>query len=203
MPTPCAHFQLLNRRVRELASKFVDDQVQAEVADPASFLPDLDRLAAFRLLVHAEIEEFLEAKARDNVQAVAARIAAGGAWMRASPELFPLAVALKRSLPQEDTIDIQRYATFASDLLGAARSVISDNNGVKNQSFTLLSLCAGKTLDEVDGVLSAGLNSFGKSRGDVAHKSVTRCSSLQAPSAELQTANNLVAQIGSYFEVMP
>lgn len=202
MPTPCPHFRLLNQRLQDLALKFIDDQVQAETANPTTFQPDLDRLAAFRLLIHAEIEDFLEAKAKDNVQALVARLATGS-WMRTSPELLPLAIAFKCSLPQQDTLDLQRHATFATDLLGSARSFITDNNGVKTQSFTTLSLCAGKTLDEIDGVLSTGLNSFGKDRGDVAHKSVTRCTSLQAPSAELQTARTLVAQIGTYFNVSP
>lgn len=202
MPTTCIHFRLLSQRLQELATKFVDDQVKAEAADPATFQPDLDRLAAFRLLVHAEIEDFLEAKAKDNVQAIATRIAAGR-WMRASPELLSVAVALKRVLPVEDTLDTQRHVAFATELLGSAKGYIADNNGVKAQSFTVLSLCAGKTLDEVDGVLSAGLNSFGKNRGDVAHKSVTRCNSLQAPSTELQNAKALVSQIGTYFDVAP
>ena len=203
MPTPCLHFRLLSKRLNDLEMKFVSDQIQAEVANPATFQPDLDRLAAFRLLIHAEIEDFLEAKARDNVQVVKSRITSGGAWMRAAPELLPLAIAFKRGLPQEDTLDPQRHANFATELMNAASGFISDNNGVKTHAFTTLSLCAGKTLDEIDVVLSAGLNSFGRDRGDVAHKSVTRCTSLQAPSAELQTARNLVDQIGRYFDVVP
>lgn len=203
MPRPCPHYRLLAERLTALAQKFIDDQVQAEIADPTTFQPDIDRLAAFRLLIHAEIEDFLEAKAKDNLQAIAQRMTTGLPWMRQSPELLPIAIALKRAAPQEDTLDVQRHANFVHDLLGAARGAITDNNGIKTPSFALLSLCAGKTLDEVDGVLSAGLNSFGKNRGDVAHKSVTRCASLQAPSAELQTARTLVAQLATYFDVMP
>ena len=202
MAVSCSHFRLLEQRLVELAQKFVDDQVQAEIADPAAFQPDLDRLAAFRLLVHAEIEDFLEAKAKDNIRAMGMRIATGSGWMRASPELLPLAVALKRAVPHDDPLEVQRYVAFANELLGAARSAVTDNNGIKSQQFAFLSLCAGKMLDEVDGVLSAGLNSFGKNRGDVAHKSVTHCNSLQAPSAELHAARTLVSQIAAYFDVM-
>jgi len=203
MPTPCPHFRLLQQRVVELSRKFVDDQVQDEMANPATFQPDLDRLAAYRLLVHAEIEDFLESKAKDNISSIGARVNAGPTWMRQSPELLALAIGLKRTLPQDDVLDLARHSNFVGELIAAARGAISDNNGVKSQSFVMLSLCAGKTLDEVDGILSASLNSYGKDRGDVAHKSVTHSTSLQAPSAEAATARTLVNQIAIYFDVCP
>lgn len=203
MPVPCPRFSLLRQRVDELSRKFVDDQVQDEMANPATFQPDLDRLAAYRLLVHAEIEDFLESKAKDNISAIAARMEAGPAWMRQSPELLALAIGLKRGLPQDDALDLTKHTNFVGELLASARNAISDNNGVKSQSFVLLSLCAGKTLDEIDGILSASLNSYGKNRGDVAHKSVTHSTSLQAPSAEVGTARTLVSQIANYFDVCP
>jgi hypothetical protein len=203
MPVPCPHFRLLQRRVDELSRKFVDDQVQDELANPATFQPDLDRLAAYRLLVHAEIEDFLESKAKDNIATIESRMAAGPTWMRQSPELLALAIGLKRELPQDDVLDLTRHTNFVGEVLASARSAISNNNGVKSQSFVFLSLCAGKTLDEVDGILSASLNSYGKDRGDVAHKSVTHSTSLQAPSAEVGTARTLVSQIAIYFDVCP
>lgn len=203
MPVPCPHFRLLKQRVDELSRKFVDDQVQDEQANPATFQPDLDRLAAYRLLVHAEIEDFLESRAKDNIAAIGARIQAGSTWMRQSPELLALAVGLKRTLPQDDVFDLARHANFVGELLTSARGAISENNGIKSQSFVFLSLCAGKTLDEIDAILSASLNSYGKDRGDVAHKSVTHSTSLQAPSAEVNTARMLVSQIASYFDACP
>lgn len=201
MPTPCPHFRLLEQRVEELTQKFVADQMKAEKDDPATFQPDLDQLAAYRLLVHAEIEDFLEAKAKNNISTISTRMSGGSPWMRLSPELLALAIGLRRSLPQDETLDFTRHSTFVAELLGAARNAIAENNGVKSQSFILLSLCAGKTLDEVDSTLSASLNSYGKDRGDVAHKSVTHSSSLQAPSAEVATARTLVQQIATYFDV--
>lgn len=203
MPVPCPHFRLLQQRVDELLGKFVDDQVQDELANPTTFQPDLDRLAAFRLLVHAEFEDFLESRAKDNIALIGARLIAGQNWMRQSPELLALAIGLKRGLPQEDVFDSTRYSNFVRELLNSAGTAISDNNGVKSQSFALLSLCSGKTLDEIDGVLSASLNSYGKNRGDVAHKSVTHSNSLQAPSAEAGTVRTLVSQLASYFDVCP
>lgn len=177
--------------------------MQDELTNPATFQPDLDRLAAYRLLVHAEIEDFLESRAKDNIAALGTRMTAGPTWMRQSPELLALAIGLKRGFPQDDVFDLTRHSNFVGELLASARNAISDNNGVKSQSFVLLSLCAGKTLDEIDVVLAASLNSYGKDRGDVAHKSVTHSTSLQAPSAEVGTARTLVSQIALYFDVCP
>ena len=200
MPKPCSHFKLLQERLEELSRKFIVDQVAAENADPAAFLPDLDRLAAYRLLVHAEIEDFLEAKAKDNIAVIKTRVN-GAPWIRQSPELLALAIALKKPLPHLDALEPSRFCDYVSDLLASAQNAISENNGVKNASFVLLSICSGKTVDEIDAILSASLHSYGKERGDVAHKSVTHSKSLQAPSAELETARNLVDQLAKYFDV--
>ncbi len=200
MAKPCPHFKLLEERVEELSRKFIADQVESESSEPATFEPDLDRLAAFRLLVHAEIEDFLEAKAKENIAAVTARMN-GAAWMRLSPELLPLAIALRKPLPNQDTLEPAKFSAYVTDLLASARSAISENNGVKSTSFIFLSICSGKTVDEIDAILSGSLNSYGKDRGDVAHRSVIHSTSLQAPSAELVTARNLVKQIGIYFDV--
>jgi hypothetical protein len=202
MPIPCVHFKLLHERVEALSQKFVADQATAEGADPAAFQPDLDRLAAYRLLVHAEIEDFLEEKAKDNIKAIESHLNTA-VWMRRAPELLSLAVVLKKPWPLFETFDIARLVAYAKEILSGAKSAIAQNNGVKSAAFVLLSVCSGKTVDEIDEVLSASLNSYGKGRGDVAHKSVTHSTSLQAPSAELLNAKTLVRQLGSYFDVSP
>ncbi len=201
MPQPCPHFRLLQDRLDELTLKFMKDQVEAESLDPTGFQPDLDKLAAFRLLIHGEIEDFLEAKARDNVAAISARIASNATWMRQSPELLAVAIALKKALPGQDHLEQTKFSTFVSDLLSNAKAAISENNGVKTPSFNLLSLLSGKTIDEIDGVLSSSLNSYGKNRGDVAHKSVTHSTTLNAPSTELAIAQSLVREIAKFHNV--
>ena len=173
----------------------------AETLDPAGFQPDLDKLAAFRLLIHGEIEDFLEAKARDNVAAISDRIASNPIWMRQSPELLAVAIALRKPLPPQDHLELARFLTFVSELLSSASAAIKDNNGVKTPSFVLLSLLSGKTIDEIDNALSNSLNSYGKNRGDVAHKSVTHSTTLNAPSMELATAQSLVREIAKFHDV--
>ena len=203
MPKSCAHFKHLSERVEALSEKFVNDQVANELADPIGFQPDLDRLAAYRLLVHAEIEQFLEAKATENILEIKALAAGSTAWMRAKPALLLLAIALSRPLPSHENLDVTKFGVYVRELIAGAKSAISENNGVKSASFLKLSIFAGKTIDEIDEVLSASLNSYGKDRGDVAHKSAVHSRSLNAPSMEQATAKQLVAQISQYFDVCP
>lgn len=200
MPTHCAHFKHLSGRVSALLQKFVADQVKDEKENPLTFQPDLDRLAAFRLLVHAEIEDFLEAKAKENIAKLEASMS-GPHWGRRFPELLSLAVVLKRMPGFTQEFDSQKYNAFIKELIGAAKTAISENNGVKSNSFLFLSICGGKTVDELDMVLSGSLNSYGKDRGDVAHKSVEHSTTLQAPSAEIGTATSLISQIAVYYDV--
>lgn len=201
MPKVCAHFRDLESRVRDLTTKFVADQIVAELGDPAGFAPDLDRLAAFRLLAHAEVEEFLEAKARDGLTALGVAIAVPGLTLRALSNVFPLAGALGRPFNIVWPFDTTRFLAEVGDSIRGAEQSIVDNNGVKGGSFFLLSLMAGKWPDEVDQALGSSLTSYGKSRGDVAHKSVARVRTLQAPSAEAKAVGDLVTALGAYFDV--
>ena len=201
MSKPCRHFELLQNRLDELSLKFMKDQVAAETLDPAGFQPDLDKLAAFRLLIHGEIEDFLEAKAKDNVTAISAGIESNPIWMRQYPELLAFAIALEKPLPTKYHLESAKFLTFVRELLRSATEAISRNNGVKASSFVLLSLLSGKTIDEIDNALLNSLNSYGKNRGDVAHKSVTHSTTLNAPSTELMTAQSLVQQIAEFHDV--
>lgn len=199
MPNQCQHFKLLKERLESLKAKFLDVQLAAEANDPLNFQADIDQLAAFRLLFHAEIEGFLEGKAKENVDRISSSLVSPK-WIRNYPELLSLAFALKKQTPS-DELDTTKFNQFVQTLISGANTSIKENNGIKSPSFTLLSICAGKTIDEVDSVLSGSLNSYGKDRGDVAHKSVTQSRTINAPTAELATATSIVTQIAAYFDV--
>ncbi|EQB2598957.1 hypothetical protein ACYHQE_002579 [Aeromonas salmonicida] len=201
MTVPCVYFTHLNSRLIELTSKFITDQLKAEELNPTTFQPDLDRLAAYRLLIHAEIEEFLELKAKENIKKIEACIKAGQPWMRQHPELLSLAVELQRDLPHKkpEHVTSNLVSEHITGLLASATKEINENNGIKSQSFSFLSICAGKTADEIDNGLSASLNSYGKSRGDVAHTSAARSRNINAPSTEHKSANDLVNGLKVFF----
>lgn len=201
MPTPCQHFALLERRFIQLSQKFLDQQVANEVANPGTFSPDVDQLAAFKLLMHAEFEHFLEEKAKEGLISAPLVTASGATWMKKYPSLIALAIALDAPLPRVELSDTSKLVKYAIEIIDSAIKRIGENNGIKSASFMFLSVCAGKTIDQFDSVLLSSLNSYGKGRGDVAHTSVPHTRSLQAPSTELKAADTLVKQLGAYFDV--
>lgn len=187
-------------RFRELCLKFLDPEIRSESADPVGYSPDLDKLAAFRLLFHAEVETFLEEKAKQVLLVLETKISTGR-WHRSSPHIMSLYLLVRNYLVDRDEISDAEVKSHFLNVIVSARSRVKENNGIKAQSFSFLSVAAGKALDEVDATLSAMLNSYGKDRGEVAHGSAARSRSLNAPSAEKASADAIVNQIGSYFDL--
>ena len=190
----CPLFVSLEARVVALKEKFVRDQLDAEVADP-SFSADLDRLAAFRLLTHAEFEDYLEGKAREGLDKLERDLKAGTTAVRDNLSLIVIGAVLGKTAKFEG----QLWVDFAHEALAAAREVVSKNNGIKAGSFGNLAVFSGKMPDEIDIGLSEALTSFGKQRGDVAHRSVARVRSIRAPSAEVKDAEDLLKGLETYF----
>jgi hypothetical protein len=203
MPTQCNNFAHLETRLNVLRAKFLDDQINAEIANPTTFTADLDSIAAFRLLMHAEIEDFLERKAKENLDKINSQLVTSGASScRVFPELFYIAAVVNRPLGSDHVFDVTALKGHISSMIGTARGIIKVNNGIKEGSFNMLSVFAGKTADEIDSTLSASLNSYGKSRGDVAHQSTRHSSTINAPSAEFASAKDLVQGLALYFDLM-
>lgn len=192
---PCPHMPALRGRIEALRAKFVEAQLSAERADPLTFVPDIDNLAAFRLLAHAEFEDYLETKARDGLASMEAAFRGGQNTVRQNPNMLVIAMSLGKQLRFEPPT----WPTDVTELLRAAREWIGKNNGIKDASFTMLSVFSGKMPDEVDGALSASLSTYGASRGDVAHKSATRVTTIQAPSSEAQAVEDLITALDGYF----
>lgn len=201
MPIQCSHFAHLEARLGDLKAKFLDSQIQAENQDPTTFTPDIDSIAAFKLLMHAEIEDFLERKAKENLQKIDTELLASTSLSRNFPELFYIATLTKCPLDPDHAFNSTAFKGHIKSMIGTAQGIIKSNNGIKEDSFNTLSVFAGKTADEIDSTLSAGLNSYGKNRGDVAHKSTKYSSSINTPSAEFKSAKDLVDGLGLYFNL--
>lgn len=203
MAIKCAHFAHLETRLTDLRVKFLDAQINDETANPTTFSPDLDSIAAFRLLMHAEIEDFLERKAKENLDRIDFQLVKSTAGSsRIFPELFYIATVANRPLTPKCVFDVVSLKQHISDMIGAAKGLIKENHGIKESSFSTLSVFAGKTADEIDSTLSASLNSYGKIRGDVAHQSTRHSSTINAPSAEFASAKDLVDGLALYFDLV-
>ncbi|ALS59371.1 hypothetical protein [Pandoraea norimbergensis] len=91
------HFQHMEARLKLLRAKFLAREVSKQQKfppDPA----DLDRIAAFRLLAHAEIEDYLELKAKAYVNAALADLKAKQSILRQF-DLYALAQHFEKPLP--------------------------------------------------------------------------------------------------------
>lgn len=201
MPQSCVHFRLLEQRCNQLIAKFLDAEIAAENSDPLTFVSDLDRLAAFRLLFHAEVETFLEEKAKEGLFSLERDIASG-AWGRKNPNALALYLRCSCYLAKPGEADATSLAKHFADVISAARTLISENNGIKERSFVTLAVMAGKSMDEIDSALASTLNSYGTDRGEVAHRSATKSRTLMAPTVEKLAAVSIVSGLSSFFDVV-
>ncbi|CAH2914665.1 MAG: hypothetical protein CPSOU_2538 [uncultured Paraburkholderia sp.] len=201
---PCAHFENLKQRIAGLRAKFLDDQISNEANDPAGFQADLDRLAAFRLLAHAEIEEFLETKASEGINRIEAAYRSGAQSIQANASIFVMGRVLELGSDERAMrFEVLGWEGYFIGVVRAAKKFISENNGIKEGSFKHLALFSGKMPDEIDAALAFALNSYGKSRGDVAHKSAAGVRTLRAPSAEAKDVEDILKGLQSFFVPAP
>lgn len=200
MPRSCVYFRHLEQRCNDLVAKFLDSEIAAEKADPLTFTPDLDRLAAFRLLFHAEVETFLEEKAKEGLASLERDIASG-TWGRANPNALGLYLRCGQYLAKPSEADALQVASHFASVVAAARTLVSENNGIKERSFATLAVAAGKAVDEIDSALASTLNSYGADRGEVAHRSAIKSRTLLAPSAEKLAAENIVNGLSAFYDV--
>lgn len=194
-------FVLLESRIGMLKQKFMDAQLQGEKEDPIAFHPDLEFSAAYKLLVHAEIQDYLEKKARAGLNTIEADVNANGLntiyfsviVAIALPFLSDLNIKLTHPLNERDFKDAVKV------IIEKARYFINNNNGIKNKSFTILSIMSCSFKDPFDSVLIANLDSYGKARGDVAHKSVRSVTSINSPMSEVSYVEQIIKGFKLHF----
>jgi hypothetical protein len=201
MPVFCLHFQHLEARISTLVQTFLADQIQSERSDPTGFTPNPERLAAFRLLAHAEFEEFIENKAKEGLSRLHALATSTGFRVKDMHQLLAIALYLRFDIGLVNPFDQVSYMSKSRRLIRKAEQEISANNGIKRHSFLLLCIFFGVMPDEVDQTLLSTLDSYGSNRGDVAHKSISRVRSILAPSDEKNNANTIVKLLKAFYDV--
>lgn len=173
-----ARFKELNSRLRELRTHFL----------PMKFSPtgdytdrQQDRARGYRLLVHAEIESYLEDVSRDTVTQAIREWKANN---KPSVTIVSFLASyhsswnISEELRNEEIIQIAKSRnnmkeTVAEVIDLAQRQYIKklkDNHGVKLKNFKTLILPIGVDIDEIDQTWLNNLDSFGAKRGEVAHK---------------------------------
>lgn len=195
----CVHFEYLQKRIDALKAKFVQAQLEEENREPLSYIPDTDSLAAFRLLAHAEIEDYLERKATQGLSRIEYDFSGGRKAIRECIDILVVALTLIDTLKQMPRLESPHWESDVARTIKHARDSVRENNGIKEYSFARLAVFAGKMPDEIDNALVASLTSYGSSRGDVAHQSAARVTTILAPSAEAKAVDDILKQLEGYF----
>jgi len=161
-----------------------------------------DRARGFRLLVHAEIEAYLEDMARI---VVTDRIRE---WKRSrTPSNLLLAfLACYHSgwIEYDEThnlrlIELARSRRKIKDTIGEIIDLaqtqfikqLKDNHGVRENNLKTLILPTGIELSELDQTWIADIDDFGKLRGDIAHKAKSTIGSMNPQDEYLRVKNLL------------
>ncbi len=186
----------LSSRIDELVVRFVDFDIPLD-RGPTS--EELDRIAAFKLLVHAELEGFVEAR---TTYAVDEALRLWKAQRKVTRALMML--ALRWSAIDECRLSFgvanTEFDQQVERCAQRAREEIDANNGIKLEALQRLACSAGFLVDDLQATLTGAANSYGKDRGDVAHKPVGKVRSLNDPRAEAAAARGLVDELKAFDE---
>ena len=194
---PSARFGYLTRRLAYLRQLLL----------PPTFSPtgdyrreDFDRARGYRLLAHAEIEAYIEDRARSVA------VSALRTWLKHRRPTRVLVNLLTFQLVQQGLTKTQlkevftRSAPHTDDAAKAATQAfmkaLSDNHGIREDNILRMLLPLGIQTPDIDPAWLSTIDSFGKSRGETAHTSM-KIQAQPDPQTELQTVSECV------FRAMP
>lgn len=162
----------------------------------------LDRARGYRVLVHAEIESYLEDIARG---AVTRAIQEWKSNRKPSTILLAFLAAYHsgwNTNDERENADIVRLAKARSRVKDSINEVIDiaqqqyiktvrDNHGVKEKNFKRLIIPLGIDIDKLDGTWLTNLDNFGANRGETAHNT-KRATGQINPEDEYKAVTKLV-----------
>lgn len=161
------YYRLLVNRNKQLCKRFLSRAVFSYPDTPLS----QDKLRAYRLLVHAEIEYYLETIVNNKVQKSLAE------WKeksRGNIVLLSLLAYNKYEFPAVPNV-IQNVTT-KNDLNFRMHKIVKDffdlivaNHGIKEKNVSNLLIRIGVDVTRIDQTLISNMNSYGNVRGDLAH----------------------------------
>lgn len=165
------------------------------------------KTVAYRVLVHAEIESYIEDRAYEAAltatrewenskkvsKTLLGLLAFSGQNMEEPPDSVNPSQPSQAST-WDDKIRISNKIKMAMNIFYNA---VANNNGIKEKNLLRLLLPIGIEVDELDPLLLADLNSFAEIRGEVAHLSASkyRTKQLVNPKDELKTVESLANRL--------
>jgi HEPN superfamily RiboL-PSP-like protein len=190
-----ARFLQLSRRAKKLRQIFL----------PKNFSPtgaytsrQLDLARAYRLLVHAEIESYLEDRSKDLAVRATRQFKSD---RRPRKVVLNLLSFHSRGKAIDESKMLSLYASGAEhvdDSLDSAAAAyhysVQQNHGVKQTDLMKLLLPLGFQPSGLDALFIATLDSFGTNRGEVAHTSIKTQQQID-PKTELDTVSLLLKHL--------
>lgn len=146
------HYEILCNRISNLERRFLPEELSSigEYTET-----DYDKVRAFRLLAHSEIESYLEAIARNTA------VESVKAYKKKNLASIPIIGIINR-------YGNKKNLNKVDDCIRKYISTVKNNSGIKEQNVIILFTPLGFLADDL--FLSV-LNSYGTARGEVAHTS--------------------------------
>jgi hypothetical protein len=185
-----ASFHALRARIKELKDNLLPSK--ASIAAPS--LGVQTRALAFRVLAHAEIESFIEERARSVVEGnldgwkkdkrprtvlMAVLGFCGDEWQSADD------ISASKAKKTEQTLETRLH--LAAKKYGA---ILDGNHGVRERNLLRILVPLGVSKAELDTTWLATMDSFGGARGSAAHTSGS--SVAINPADEAKTVNDII-----------
>lgn len=187
----------MSRRLRELRRHLLPARF-----DPTGTYPDRihERARAFRLLIHAEFEAYIE----DRVSEVAhTRFLAWKTQRKASRCLVSLVAYYEGAQARNDPTSLLtppppgKQSPLIEERIERAKNALTTyaktyNHGVREANLLKLLLPLGVEIHELDMMWLSSIDSWAATRGEYAHQSGTKIRSLPDPQDELRMARALL-----------
>lgn len=195
-----AIFRALLRRIRELEKHLVPPIDPTGTYDDAAY----DRMRGFRLLIHAEIEDYIESRCLEIA------VGAFNDWSTSRKHSIPISALVAYytgALPTPPTRAGPRPlgGGITDDLDGRVRVcfesynaiVRSRNHGIKEENLLAMLLPIGFRASELDATWLATINSFSSTRGLIAHSGKQRLQQPIDPKTEVATVGQILRGLRS------
>jgi hypothetical protein len=155
-----------------------------------------DKVRAYRLLAHAEVESYLEDRARDVVNN------AFNKWRADRRPRAVLMSVMAFHLQQEglsaqklrEVLDgtRQHVADAVNSATRAYNKMLGDNNGIKEENVLRILLPLGIDAADIDPAWLTTIHDFGRTRGETAHTSF-RTQQPPDPEGEFKVVSDIAA----------
>lgn len=154
-------YKNLRKRLSVLKTQFLDFD-----SDDSPFPQNQDKLRAFKLLAHAEIESYIEDAALDIWKEC------HNEWINNKRVLPSLVFLIMYSFSKFEANEEQlREDKRITQILNSYKKWVSNNNGIRRRNILQLLMPLGIKYTDIDSTWLSTIDSYGSSRGSVAHNS--------------------------------